>query len=60
MGLIEEFNMLMQAYWQFLSVYWPIISKAKYHHTEIKNIQSIEHVKDIVLKKLGIIPVFSS
>ena len=58
MGLVEEFNKLMQVHWQFLHMDWPIITKLKYHCTEVKNIPSIEHVKDVILQKLGIITVF--
>ena len=59
MTLIEEFNKLMQVHWQFLNADWPIIIESKYHCTEVKSIQSIEYVKDIVFQKIGVIPVFS-
>ncbi|KAG2214742.1 hypothetical protein INT45_013602 [Circinella minor] len=54
----NELSKLNQNYWQFLDTDYPIkISKYK-HRTEIKNVNNIDKVKEILINKLGYIPVF--
>ena len=57
-SLLQEYNKLMHDHWTFLFEPWPQIQKSKFHRTEIKTINDIEHVKETVLQRLGYIPVF--
>ena len=56
--LLEEFNKLMDQQWKFLYKEWPQIKPSKYHRSDTKPVNKISHIKDIVLQRLGIIPVF--
>ncbi|MGH7238590.1 MAG: hypothetical protein ACREHG_00840, partial [Candidatus Saccharimonadales bacterium] len=58
MSLLEEFNMLMRQHWNFLYKDWPQLQSTKYHRTEVKDINDISHVKEVILQRLGHIPVF--
>ena len=57
-SLLQEYNKLMHDQWAFLFEQWPQIPKSKFHQTEMKTVNDIEHVKDTVLQRLGYIPVF--
>src|ERR1700731_3779730 len=57
-SLLQEYNKLMHDQWAFLFEQWPQIPKSKFHWTEMKTVNDIEHVKDTVLQRLGYIPVF--
>ena len=57
-SLLQEFNKLMHDQWTFLFDQWPDIPKSKFHHTEIKVVRDIDHVKTTILQRLGYIPVF--
>ena len=57
-SLLQEFNKLMHDQWSFLYQSWPEVSKTKFHRTETKSVNDIQHVKDTVLQRLGYIPVF--
>src|ERR1700730_4331219 len=57
-SLLQEYNKLMHDQWAFLFEQWPQIPKSKFHQTEMKTVNDIEHVKDTVLQQLGYIPVF--
>lgn len=57
-SLLNEFNILMGKQWVFLNDKWPEMKPSKYHRTEIKIVSEIDHVKQVVLEKLGPIPVF--
>ena len=56
--LLEEFNKLMDQQWKFLYKEWPQIKPSKYHRSDTKPVNRISYIKDIVLQRLGIIPVF--
>lgn len=58
MSLLQEFNKLMDQQWKFLYKEWPQIKPSKYHRSDTKSINNIDHVKEIVLQRLGVIPVF--
>ena len=57
-SLLQEYSKLMHDHWTFLFEPWPQIPKSKYHRTEVKNVNDIEHVKETVLQRLGHITVF--
>ena len=57
-SLLQEYSKLMQEHWTFLLDPWPEITKSKFHRTEVKTINDMAHVKEIVLQRLGYIPVF--
>jgi hypothetical protein len=48
----------MDQQWKFLYKEWPQIKPSKYHRSDIKPVKKISSIKDIVLQRLGIIPVF--
>lgn len=52
------FTLIMNMYWKFLSVGWPVLEKNKYHRTDTKEVKDIGYVKTTVLQRLGYIPVF--
>jgi hypothetical protein len=52
------FTLIMNMYWQFLTLGWPILEKKKYHRTDTKEVKDIGFVKTTVLQRLGYIPVF--
>jgi hypothetical protein len=56
--LVKEFTSLMEKHWMFLYSKWPEMKPTKFHRTMIKSVSEINHIKEIVLKKLGPIPVF--
>ncbi|KAL1932247.1 hypothetical protein VTP01DRAFT_9303 [Rhizomucor pusillus] len=56
--IIAEFQLLMQLQWQFLGYSWPMVTKTRYHRSEIKEVNNISFIKSYVLEKLGYIPVF--
>ena len=58
MSLPEIFRKLFEQQWEFLYKEWPQIKLSKHHRSDIKPVNNIGHIKDIVLQKLGIIPVF--
>jgi len=57
-SLLQEYHKLMHDQWTFLFEPWPQIHKSKFHRTEIKVVDDIEHVKETVLHRLGYIVVF--
>lgn len=57
-SLLQEYNKLMLEHWTFLYEPWPQIPKSKFHQTEIKTVNDVDHVKETVLQRLGYIPVF--
>lgn len=54
----KECGELLNKHWSFLDWEWPTIQRSKYHRTSTKEIPSIGMVKELVLQRLGIIPVF--
>lgn len=58
--IVAAFTALMVVYWQFLSDDWPVITKTKYHRTEVKEVKEIQYIKSFVFQRLGTIPVFFS
>lgn len=52
------FTLIMNMYWQFLTLGWSILEKKKYHRTDTKDVKDIGVVKTTVLQRLGYIPVF--
>ncbi|KAF8967584.1 hypothetical protein BGZ46_000134, partial [Entomortierella lignicola] len=53
-----EFDKLLSTQWRFLHQDWPIVSQSRFHRTELKRVENIKKVKDLVHHRLGIIPVF--
>ncbi|SAM04094.1 hypothetical protein [Absidia glauca] len=56
--LAFQFQELINKQWSFVDSDWPTITKSKYHRTTLKEIPSIGMVKEKVLQRLGVIPVF--
>ena len=56
--LVNEYRTLMENEWKFIHRNWPVVKREKYHRTELKDVNSIGHIKEVVLNKLGPIPVF--
>ncbi|KAL1928575.1 hypothetical protein VTP01DRAFT_2931 [Rhizomucor pusillus] len=54
----QEFEKLMRQEWAILTSSWPSAQKEKYHRMEIKPVNEIAFVKDFVLNRLGVLPVF--
>ncbi|KAG0000567.1 hypothetical protein BGZ80_006342, partial [Entomortierella chlamydospora] len=54
----SEFNRLLSTQWGFLHQDWPIVPQNRFHRTEIKKVENIKKVKDLVHHRLGVIPVF--
>jgi hypothetical protein len=57
-SLITEFRKLMDKHWSFYYDKWPEMKPGKYHRTEIKTVTNIDRVKEVLVKKLGLVPVF--
>ncbi|KAF8918518.1 hypothetical protein BGZ58_004823, partial [Dissophora ornata] len=53
-----EFDRLLSTQWAFLHQDWPVVKRTKFHRTEIREVQDMRKVKDIVHQRLGTIPVF--
>lgn len=56
--VLAAFILVMNMYWQFLTVGWPILERNKYHRTDTKDVKDIGYVKSFALDRLGYIPVF--
>jgi hypothetical protein len=56
--LAFQFQELINKQWSFVDSDWPTITKSKYHRTTLKEIPAIGMVKEKVLQRLGVIPVF--
>jgi hypothetical protein len=56
--LAAQFQELINKQWSFIDSEWPTTKKSKYHRTTLKDIPSIGMVKEKVLQRLGVIPVF--
>ncbi|KAL1929527.1 hypothetical protein VTP01DRAFT_1665 [Rhizomucor pusillus] len=54
----QEFEKLMHQECAFLTSSWLSARKEKYHRSEIKPVNVIAFVKDSVLNRLGVLPVF--
>ncbi|KAF9367491.1 hypothetical protein BGX21_007336, partial [Mortierella sp. AD011] len=48
-----EFDKLLSAQWRFLHQDWPVVSQSRFHRTEIKKVENIKKVKDLVHHRLG-------
>lgn len=57
-NLLKEYQTLLANQWKFLNLGWPSVVKRKNHRTIILKIQKIKEVKDLLYKKLGVIPVY--
>lgn len=54
-----EYDAIVQNYWKFFYMDWPIIDRVKHHRTEIAaENDDIDSIKTFVLNRLGAIPVF--
>ncbi|KAF9972728.1 hypothetical protein BGZ73_004064 [Actinomortierella ambigua] len=49
---------LLEEYWGFLQDRWPVYVSKNKHRTELKDVKSIDYVKRVLWKRLGIIPVY--
>lgn len=49
---------LIQQHWQFLDADWPVVTRSKFHRTELKPVKHMDYVKKVLLDRLGIIPVY--
>lgn len=56
--LRKEFEKLMAAEWGFLGSSWPVITPSKAHRSELKDVRDIDHVKDVLFRRLGVLTVF--
>src|SRR3979490_486071 len=56
--LHKEFTKLMKKHWKFIDSQWPEMKPSKYHRTDKKDICDMKHIKEVVVNRLGIIPVF--
>ncbi|ORX63347.1 hypothetical protein DL89DRAFT_263571 [Linderina pennispora] len=54
----REFHKLYTNKWKFLNDDWVILKPTKYHRSEVHEVREIKHIKDTLLKHLGMIPVF--
>lgn len=58
MALSKQFDDLLYEQWGFLDEGWPSITPATNHRTISKEIGFMSHIKDVLNKRLGPIPVF--
>ena len=58
MSADKAIKKLIREKWQFLDDNWPLISHTKFHRTELKPIKNMDYVKQSLLKRLGVIPVY--
>lgn len=56
--LDAEYKSLTKDFWKFLSYGWPIIELKKFHTKRPTEIPKINEIKNLLVKKLGIIPVY--
>src|ERR1700760_3466364 len=50
---------LLEEEWKFLDQPWPMCPKTKkYHRSEMKPINHIQKMKEVLMRRLGAIPVF--
>ncbi|KAG0162326.1 hypothetical protein DFQ28_001496 [Apophysomyces sp. BC1034] len=56
--LATQLQELIHKQWTFVDAEWPTITQSKYHRTSLKDIPSIGMVKEKVLQRLGVLPVF--
>jgi hypothetical protein len=56
--LSQQFEQLLAEKWGFLEEGWPSITPANNHRTVSKEVGLMSHVKDILNRRLGPIPVF--
>src|SRR3979490_1769136 len=56
--LHKEFTKLMKKHWKFIDSQLPEMKSSKYHRTDKKDICDMKHIKEVVVNRLGIIPVF--
>lgn len=57
-NLHKHFLILLRDEWQFLDEEWPTMEAVNNHRTGIKNIAQIKDIKIVLMRRLGIIPVF--
>lgn len=57
--LQRHFRQLLEEQWGFLDKPWPMCPKTKkYHRSEMKPIKDIQLMKQLLVRRLGVIPVF--
>ncbi|KAF9962879.1 hypothetical protein BGZ73_002506, partial [Actinomortierella ambigua] len=49
---------ILQEYWGFLDEGWPVFNPKAHHRSEIKPMKNMDHLRRVVLRRLGYIPVF--
>lgn len=54
----NEISELLQGHWKFLDGDWVVLIPRKYHRSMYKSVREIAHIKDMLFKRLGAIPVF--
>jgi hypothetical protein len=54
----DAFHKCLEAEWEWYLEEWPEYKVERYHRTEIKPIPQINHVKSVILDRLGVVPVF--
>jgi hypothetical protein len=54
----NEYKELIEKKWGFLFDSWPVLLPTKYHRTEIRDVKFIEHIRNFLLNRLGVIPVY--
>ena len=53
-----HFQKLLEKQWEFLEEEWPIVDAPNNHRSAVKQVGNIKHVKDVLMSRLGAIPVF--
>ena len=56
--LHKGFTKLLKKHWKFINSQWPEMKPSKYHRTNKKDICDMKPIKEVVVNRLGIIPVF--
>ncbi|KAF9983343.1 hypothetical protein BGZ79_005803, partial [Entomortierella chlamydospora] len=58
MTLAKHLHTLIEEEWHFLGKGWPAVEAAKNHRTVPKEVGLISRIKNTLLKRLGVIPVY--
>jgi hypothetical protein len=54
----KEVARLVKNHWQFLENPWPTLQSQYSHRSINKEIKDMKHIKQVLLEKLGVVPVF--
>jgi hypothetical protein len=56
----DAFQKCLEDEWQWYLEEWPESKVERFHRSELKPIKDIDHIKSVVLNRLGVVPVFFS